>query len=335
MNEPPQECTGRWFCRQGWLVYPKEGEPGVPVKGAKARYNDQPSWSLCQFEVESIERAAEILREFSKVSHDASQAFLWTTTYPSHDRTSGDLWKVNVHGWKHVSFADFDAKAFEVRGHLGKSLLRQTEFNLDRHELDLLIAGASKEQPAEVARLWYLCKSHAGVRKVVSRRWIHPNQVDELAANIPSAIDLGKRYLEAIFANPGKDSDSDREKLMELTKTGNILGIDTTGRSSTQYPWPDRTFIRAMAGSLVKQIRQARKLLKKTGLSDEGIASQSLEFLGIDDRFLSELLKPDAPVSQGRKLQDHELADKLAGQRLGIEPRSVKEAFNTKTRPQP
>ena len=93
-------------------------------------------------------------------------------------------------------------------------------------------------------------------------------ETQELLTKIPLPADLGKKYVELIFATPGKKSNGIRKKLEALTSAGNILGAPDGGRPENPHNWADVVSIRAMAFSLVKQIRAAREFLRKTNLRE-------------------------------------------------------------------
>jgi hypothetical protein len=339
MLVPTHDSEGRWFGRQGWWVYPKctglneRTTPNI----LKSGYDEQAKWDFSKFGSTSIDDPTELLREFKRVSHEASEAFDWTTTCPSHDPTSRDPWNINKHGWKHVSFRDFLDKARSVREMRDKSALRRTVFAVSPDEFERLISGARNEEPEDVARLWHLLGNGEHLRPAL-HYWfefrITPEEIESFIADIPNPILLGTSYLEQIFANPGKGTSDASKRLKKLCSVGFIQGTGPQGgHPRLPHNWADIVFVRGMAYGLVKQIRHARTFLRKRRHPSNRIAQTSLDCLGVDDATVADLVQhvgfANAPIP------DNFLANKLAAKMLStpdlpVTPWYVKKVLNAK-----
>jgi len=322
----------RSFGSRGVWVYPssRESEVQKQIAAGRTTYDDQPDWDFSELTPEPIADIEAFLSNFGSVSHEASVAFEWTTSFPLHEPTRSEKWNIASHGWKHVSFRDLIAKADDVRAPRGKSLLRQTALaggaTLDEYEE--LLTGASKKRPADVARLWHLCPTREKQRQVLAElyAWSKSNEdIDRMIQDIPNPVELGEQYLRLIFPNRGQESSEAREALKTLITPGAAHDTLPSGGSAKRSPEPDDVlFIRAMSFSLVTQLLNVREVLIEKGL--EGTAlGVSLRSLQIEEKDEFADLVQNIGFKRGSGYAPpHELAKEITGLLLNMTTRNVK-----------
>ncbi|HXP68627.1 MAG TPA: hypothetical protein VOA88_05040 [Candidatus Dormibacteraeota bacterium] len=287
---------------------------------------------------DSSTAAEDLLCEFGQYSHEASQAFCWATGYPLHDPAKTDAWNFSRHGWKHVSARDLNANAKDVLEPRGKPLIRQAYFCLPSSEdLELLVKRANEGDPKAVVRLWYICRHREKLRGQIlkgSEFWLTDDGMKKLVVEVPDPVKLGTEYIQAILKNPGKESNDKRRHLKDLTSQSSIFGTYSQNEGS-QVPddWADITFIRAMAFSLVKQVRYARRFLKNAGLSPREVETTSLKSLEIGSG-LAKFVKSVGFKRGGKTPPDHQRANQITASLLSLHPSHVKKIYDqTKHRP--
>ena len=335
-NDEPL-VSGRWFCRRSFFVVPCELRENLRSSGLD--YNAQLDWGLDSLKPGSSTAADELLCEFGQYSHEASQAFCWATGYPLHNPAKKtDRWDFNLHGWKHVSAKDLNANAKDVLEPRGKPLIRQAYFGLPSSEdLKLLVKRANEGDPKAVVRLWYICRHREKLRAQIlkgSEFWLSDDEMKKLVVQVPDPVKLGTEYIQAILKNPGKESNERRRKLKDLTSQSSIFGTYSQ-KEGSQVPddWADITFIRAMAFSLVKQVRYARRFLENAGLSPREVEATSLKSLEIGSG-LAKFVKSVGFKRGGKTPPDHQRANQITASLLSLHPSHVKKIYDqTKHRP--
>jgi hypothetical protein len=182
-----------------------------------------------------------------------------------------------------------------------------------------------------VVRLWYVCRHREKLRRHLLRGseiWLTDEEMKKVVIDAPDPVKLGTEYIRAILKDPGKESNDIRRKLKDLTSQSSIFGTYSKKEGSqVSDDWADITFIRAMAFSLVRQVRYARKFLERARLRPREVEATSLKSLEIGSD-LAKFMKGVGIKRRGSISPDHQLANKITGDLLRLHPSHVKKIYD-------
>jgi hypothetical protein len=225
-------------------------------------YNAQPNWSLRELRPSSLDEACAIIKEFLGLAKLASEAFDWGP----HLFLPKMRWM--EHSWKHISMADLERIASDVRSgiypfpDLGPPI-DLFETGDDTRQLFL---RAAQRDPSAVTRLNVLFPSKQTQREVAELYFVGAKPLDEIQSMVSGILtpeELAAEYTRVARTYPdSEEAEKARNELGVLAGKAAVKG--STTRPRIPFGEETVTHIYRMSYALFKQAKEVNRLLSNT-----------------------------------------------------------------------
>lgn len=226
-------------------------------------YNAQPKWSLRELRPGSLDEACAIIKEFLGLAKLASEAFNWGP----HLFLPKMRWM--EHSWKHISMADLEKIAGDVRSGIYPfpDLGPPIDLLETGDEARELFLRAAQRDPSAVTRLNVLFPSKQTQREIAEFYFVGAKPLDEIqrmVSRIPTPEELAAEYTWVARTNPDpEEAENARNEVRILVAKAAAKGSQIkSGRP--RVPFAEETIAKVyeMSYALFRQVREVDRLLR-------------------------------------------------------------------------
>lgn len=212
----------------------------------KAMYNNQPRWSLREFDIRSQREALAIVQEFQQFASFASHNFGWSWQDP------GDYEEWQRHAWKHIDFP-----SIESMDSSGFFFSEAESARNNTKDLEAVVQAAIRKNPEAVARLDALFPNETEKHQALTG--LSPSENHR----IPSSEDLALDLVTTIKRKPdSSEADRARRDLGILVSRRAITGAVHVGRLRVPHSNKFVAQVFKMSYALARQIKEVNSFLE-------------------------------------------------------------------------